>query len=338
MPTELRIPPPVRPGAHLRVVSPAMPTLAYVPVRAQRAERALTDRGFTVSHGSRALTISADGMTAGTAGERAADLMDAFADPSVDAILAADAGLGTRDVLEHLDAATIAANPKPFVGYCDNVYLHQYLATEAGISSLYGCTYMIHLGEAEGAFTETLDYLTWALDSDVPLSCTPVPSRTGDRLRLYEPELEALPRPRHTAGGWTWLRPGTGRGAFLGTELTLVPDLVDDFGLALRSAVLFWDVAYHGQDVEPLFERLCDRVDLTALAGMVVGAHPAIAPDDWAHLVDGLLDKFLPGIAYPVVVNSDLSHRHPSWTVPYGEEVVLEAPNRIVFTRRAASC
>lgn len=333
----LQIPAPVGPGGHIRIISPGMPTLNYIPERAQRAERTLTDLGFTVTFGSRAFLVDRDGGVAGTAQERAADFMEAFTDPSVNAILAADAGQGSRDLLDYLDPATIAANPKPFVGYCDNVFLHQYLASRAGVSSLYGCTLMVHVGEAGGAYAETLDYLIRALAGAEPLVCTPVPSRTGELISWYEPEAERTPRRRDTEGGWTWLRSGTGRGALLGGEITLLPELIDCFELSLRSRVLFWDIGYHGLPVQKLVKELCDKADMGSLAGMIVGAHPTIALAEWAGMVGDLLDEFLPGSDFPVVVNADLSHMCPSWTVPFGEEVILEAPDRIVFPRRAAA-
>ena len=273
---------------------------------------------------------------AGSAEDRAADLMEAFADPSVDAILASDAGQGSADLLDHLDAGVIAANPKPFLGYCDNVFLNQYLASRAGVSSLYGCTLMIHLGEAGGPYPETLHYLTGALSGSRPLRYAPVGSRTGGLIRLYEPEFERLPRDLDIEGGWTWLRSGTGRGALLGGEITLVPELIEHFDLSLRSSVLFWHVGYHGLPLYKLFAAICDRADLNGLAGMLVGAHPVIPPAEWAETVAGLLGEFLPGADYPVVVNADVSHLCPTWTVPYGEEVVLEAPDGIVFPRRPA--
>lgn len=330
----LRMPAPVRRGADIRIVSPAMPTLAYVPDRADRAERALNALGFTVSYGSRAHAIGADGLSAGTARDRADDLMEAFTDPSVGAILAADAGTGSADLLEYLDPVVIAANAKPFIGYCDNVSLNQFLAVRAGITSLYGCTFMIHMGEAGGVFAETAEYLTRVLAAEEPLVCTPVGTRTSARLRLYEPEHERAPRHRDTEGGWMWLRSGAGRGAAVSAEITMVPTLSEEFGIPLDGTVLFWDVAYHGFDVPSLFKDVCDRVDLSRLAGMVVGAHPGVAPMRWAETVDDLLEEFLPGAGFPVVVNSDLSHRHPSWTVPFGEEVVVAAPGPIVFPRR----
>lgn len=326
----LRVPEPAGPGDHIRVISPGLPGLAHLPDRARRAERALLELGFTVSYGSRARLVSDDGTTAGTARARADDFMEAFEDPEVNVVLSAQAGLGSRDLLDFLDPARIASSPKPFSGYCDNVYLNLYLAAYAGISSLYGCTFMKHFGEAGGAFPETKDYFVRALASTDPLVCRPVPSRNGEPLNWCAQEDE-MPRQRNVQGGWTWLHPGTARGILLGGEITLIPKLVRDFELSLESTVLFWDVSFHGLPVWQLFKDMCESTDLTRLAGMIVGAHPGIAPTEWAPTVADLVDEFLPEIDYPVVVNVDLGHLCPSWTVPFGREAVIDSKEAIIF-------
>lgn len=310
-----------------------MPYLAYAPARARRAERALTGLGFTISYGSRAMLVSGDGTRAGSGRERAADFMEAFGDPDVDVVLTSEAGLGTDDLLDFLDPAPIAASPKPFIGYCDNVYLHLYLAKITGISSLYGCTFMKHFGEAGGAFPETIYYFTKALASAEPLVCTPVPSRVGKPGNWYVPEIDCLPRERTIEGGWDWLRPGTARGTLLGGEISLIPELARRFALSLRSAVLFWDVSHHGLPIRPLFKDMCESADVTSLAGMIIGAHPAVSPPEWADTLAGLIDEFLPGTDFPIVANADLSHLSPSWIVPYGEEAQLDSEGPIIFPR-----
>jgi muramoyltetrapeptide carboxypeptidase len=331
----LRIPAAVRPPAHIRVVSPAAPMMAHIPVRAQRGEQALTSLGFTVSYGKYAHSISEDGMTAGSARERAGDLMAAFEDPGVHAVLSSDAGMGTRDLLDYLDPAVFRDNPKPFIGTCDNVFVNQFLAS-IGLSSLYGCTLMAQLGEAGGAFPEVGDYLLQALARTAPLRCTPVPSRTGEFLNWFEPELEATVRERRVPGGWTWLRPGTARGVLLGGEITALPELAEKFSLDFDTAVLFWHVAFHDNPPDMAFRELSEKADLTRLAGLIIGAHPSIAPAEWAGQVSDMVDETLPDISCPVVVNADIGNLCPCWTVPYGEEVVLDSSGTIDFWRGEA--
>ena len=75
---------------------------------------------------------------AGTAEQRAGDLLAAFADPEIDGILCTRGGWGSAELLPHLDAELVRANPKVFVGYSDHTSLHVWLAREAGLVTFYG--------------------------------------------------------------------------------------------------------------------------------------------------------------------------------------------------------
>jgi muramoyltetrapeptide carboxypeptidase LdcA involved in peptidoglycan recycling len=334
----VQIPRPLAHGGHIRVVSPGLPTIAHVPERARRAEAALRSLGLDVSYGAHARSISYDGLTAGSAAERAADLLEAFEDASVDAILVSDSGLGSRAMLPYLDAGIIAAHAKPFIGYCDTCYLHQYMVSRAGVSSIYGCALMVQLAEGGGPFPETLGFFRHLLTTSEPLVCRPLGSRTAQAIDFYVPEEECKRRRRDIEGSWTWLRTGRSRGQLLGAELSILPDLIRCFELSLDSVVLFWDISTHNRDkpVRPLFEALCASAAVSRLAGMIVGLHPAIAPPAWAAQVKDLLEELIPKPTFPVVVNADLSHTDPSWIVPYGEEVLLDDTEGIVFPRKAA--
>lgn len=329
---QLTIPAPVRPGAHIRIVSPAMPSAATLPERARRGEEALRKLGFITSYGRHALDVTGALDETISARNRAHDLVEAYEDPDVAAVLSADAGESTEQVLELLDPAVFTANPKPFIGYCDNVSLNLFLAT-AGVSSLYGCTLMGQLGEPGGAFPETGSYLLRALDSSEPLDCRPVSSRTGEFLNWYLADPADRLRRRCIPGGWTWLRPGTARGPLIGGELRLIPHLVRRFELSLDSVVLFWHLAFRGPDPEATFHALASAVDITRLAGMIVGAHPTIQPPEWAARVSDMVEELLPETSYPIIANADISHLDPAWTVPYAEEVWLSSDEGMIFPR-----
>ena len=70
---------------------------------------------------------------AGTVEQRVADLHAAFADAEIDGIVCTRGGWGSAELLPHLDAKLIRANPKVFVGYSDHTSLHVWLAREAGL-------------------------------------------------------------------------------------------------------------------------------------------------------------------------------------------------------------
>ena len=329
----LLIPPPVPPDGHIRVVSPGSASLALLPLRTARALEALRELGYRVSLGRHAAAVSEDGRLAGAAADRAADVMEAFADPDVDAVLSADAGEGSSELLAHFEPSVFTTNPKYFIGYCDNVHVNQFLLNE-NIASLYGTTLLGHLGDRGGPFPHTVSSLQRALSNEAPLTVRPVPARTAEHLDWAADEFRPRARALAASPGWTWVRPGSGRGRFVGGELRTLAESA--FAVDLERAVLFWHLAFDAPRAEALFARLAHGHDLNALSGMVVGAHPDVPPAAWSSLVADLVDAYLPDACFPVAVNVDVSHLDPGWTVPYGEEAVLMSDDdAVVFPRGA---
>src|SRR6185436_17318822 len=73
--------------------------------------------------------------------DRAADIMSAFADPEIKAVIASIGGNDQIKLLKLLDADVIRQNPKPFFGFSDNTHLHIYLSN-LGVPSYYGGSIM----------------------------------------------------------------------------------------------------------------------------------------------------------------------------------------------------
>jgi muramoyltetrapeptide carboxypeptidase LdcA involved in peptidoglycan recycling len=331
---QLRHPAPVGVGGHVRVISPSWPSLFHAPPRARRAEKVLQEFGLRVSYGTYASEISDDGVSAGSAEQRAADFMEAFADPSVDVVFSTYGGESAHELIPLLDAELLRTQRKAFVGNSDNVWLHQFLLQEAGLSSYYGITYVGELGEFNGPFPEIVDQLRRALMSTEDLVYTPMLRRSNDTNRLVRPESEHKSRQFNMEGGWQWLRPGYGRGQLIGGEIRALVELVAHFDMRLDDCVVFWDLT--GRTAEGLHENLtalADRVSLKGLAGMVVGPHSRIPPDDWARLLDEALSAVVPTAPYPILVNADVGHLDPRWVVPYGREAVLDSSRGLVLPR-----
>ncbi len=328
----VRRPPLLARGANIRVVNPAWPSMSYAPQRAERAERALRTMGFQVSYGEHAWDISDDGRSAGTAEQRAADFMAAFTDPDVDAILSAGGGATSWELLPLLDAGTISRHPKPFLGHCENLWLHQYLLYEADLVSYYGAAFMAECGEVAGMFPETAASMLRLLTEDGDCAYEPVPDRTNEYFPWMDPDTEATPRTRSIEGGWHWLNEGRGAGQFVGGEATYLARCLDHFAPDLTGAVLFWHVMpNNGAPVAELVRALADRADLAALAGMVVGTDVRHAPADWAALVGATLADIVGVVDYPVLANADIGHTDPVWVLPYGSTAVLDSGTGLTF-------
>jgi muramoyltetrapeptide carboxypeptidase len=136
----------LRPGTTLAIVSPAS---------AAKAE--LVQAGIDCLHGlgyrTKLMPHALDRgplYYAGTAGQRAADLMAAFADPAIGGILCTRGGWGSAELLPLLDANVVRANPKVFVGYSDHSSLHVWLAREAGLVTFYAPMVAADFGRPDG--------------------------------------------------------------------------------------------------------------------------------------------------------------------------------------------
>jgi muramoyltetrapeptide carboxypeptidase len=333
-----RPPDPLGPGAHLRVISPGSPTLSLIPERGERAAVALRGLGYEVSFSEHAFGLHEDGLTSGTIAERGGDLVAALTDPTVDAVIISDSGLGSRDLLPMLADGLPDGFHKPFIGFCDSVYVQQHLMLEHGLGSYYGCALLMHLGDVPGPFPETLDYLGRVLAVDGPMEYKPVGTRARPLLTWLDPAIESGPRTRDIPGGWTWLREGSGTGPLVGGDVWDVVGVIEEFALDYSGAIVFWDLDLPMDDGGPpplgfILDRFSAAVDLSDLAGMVVGVNPYMDPLDWARVVDAELARLLPDARYPVLVNADISHTGPCWPLPFGEQAVLDSTAGLIIPR-----
>lgn len=142
----------LHPGATLAVVSPAS---AAKPELVHRGIAHLHALGYKTVPGAHAL----DGgplYYAGTVEDRVYDLHAAFADPAIDGIICTRGGWGSAELLPHLDAELIRANPKAFIGYSDHTSLHCWLHNEANLVTFYGPMVAADFSRDDG-----VDLMSW---------------------------------------------------------------------------------------------------------------------------------------------------------------------------------
>lgn len=166
----ITIPAPIKPESKIAILTPA----SYVYEKfIDDAVKALNDRGYRTEVMPHARGKEY-GSFAASDELRAADLMRAFTDPEVDAILCARGGYGTVRLLELLDTAAIKANPKWLIGFSDITALHA-MMTHLGIASIHGpmCS---HLSKKEPSDT-SLTYTFAILEDSLPLTYAMTPNQ-----------------------------------------------------------------------------------------------------------------------------------------------------------------
>ena len=113
---------------------------------------------------------------------RAKDLMDAFLDPKIDAILCAIGGDDTIRLLPYIDYDIIAKHPKIFMGFSDTTANHL-MMYKAGIVSYYGPCLMCDFAEYGSMFDYTKEYVKKTLfDAITPLEITSSPYWTDETI------------------------------------------------------------------------------------------------------------------------------------------------------------
>jgi muramoyltetrapeptide carboxypeptidase len=137
----------LRAGSKLAVLSPAS---TPKPELVQHGISRLQHLGYRTAQSPHALD-SGPLYYAGTLEQRLNDLHAAFADTSIDGIICTRGGWGSAELLPHLDAALIRANPKVFVGYSDHTSLHSWLHNEANLITFYGPMVASDLSREDGA-------------------------------------------------------------------------------------------------------------------------------------------------------------------------------------------
>lgn len=111
-----------------------------------------------------------DGKYAGTVEERLSDILWAFNDPSIKAIICNRGGYGTIQLIDRIPLSVLSASPKWLVGFSDISTLHG-LLNRAGVMSIHG-TMSSYL--AQGGTDETSTMMRDLLLGQVPRYQLPV--------------------------------------------------------------------------------------------------------------------------------------------------------------------
>ncbi|BCY05285.1 LD-carboxypeptidase [Actinoplanes sp. L3-i22] len=164
------MPPKPRPGDRVAVLSPAFAAPGLFPERHEQALRRIRDE-----LGLDPVEFPTTRQLGAPAADRAADLMAAWADPTIRAVFATIGGDDQITVLPHLDPAVFRADPKPFFGFSDNTNLLNWLWGH-GLGAYHGGSTMMHLARGGGIQAVHLASLRAALFDGGDLVIAPVPA------------------------------------------------------------------------------------------------------------------------------------------------------------------
>lgn len=168
MQTDLIKPKPLGKGDTIGIVAPAS---SFDADNFKKGVKKLRSRGYKIKY-ERSI-FSQYWSRPGHDKKRAEQINRMFADEKVKAILCAKGGYGSIDIIPYLDADTIRANPKIFVGYSDMTHLLLYLQHILRVVVFHG---PVVSGEIfEGMNELTLDCLFKLITQDIALGPVTTP-------------------------------------------------------------------------------------------------------------------------------------------------------------------
>ncbi|NRA64004.1 MAG: LD-carboxypeptidase [Pseudobacteriovorax sp.] len=137
---------------------------------------------------------------------RAADMMNAFKDPSIKGIIATIGGDDSVRLIPHFDYEVIRQNPKVFLGYSDTTVSH-FACFKAGLTSFYGPSILSGFAENGGMFPYMVDSVRKTMVStEAPGVISPNPDGwTVEFLDWNDTSLQDQKRKLNNPSPWRYL-------------------------------------------------------------------------------------------------------------------------------------
>lgn len=263
---------------------------------------------------------------------RAEDIMWAFENPRVKALIASVGGNDSIKVIPYIDKSIISAHPKVMIGYSDVMNLH-ILAYHCGLSSFYGCNLLSHVAEAQGWHTYTRKWFEKALFSDSAMGVIePSGEWTYEDSDYFDPSHR---RAYYPAGGYELIQgEGVVKGRLFGGHTGLKE--LEDTPLALcaedfRDTILFLEDIpefYTPQDIRDFLRWLDGIGALDGIKGIILGR--ANEKTDFSEQKKAVRDVLscLGAEKLPVLYGVNFGHSSPVCVLPYGAEAQIDCENR----------
>jgi len=285
-------------GARIGIVNPAY---WLEPERLQRAVGVFEDLGYELVLGKS--TRLKENQYAGSAKDRAADIMAMFKDPSIDAIICARGGYGGNRVSPLLDYDVIRDNPKIFIGYSDVTGLLSSIAQRSGLVSFHG-PMLTTFGEQTIQYN--LDTLQQVLSgrSDVQIK-----SPAACKART--------------------LKPGIARGPAWGGNLVLVNSrLGTDDQVDMRGAIVFLEeIDEKLYAFDRMMLHLKNSGSLDHINGLVIGEMLEISDSKvpFGKTIDEIVLNVCDDLDIPIISNFPCGHGDYQATLPVSHRLELNA-------------
>lgn len=282
--------------------------------------------------------------------DRAADLLEAYADPEVDMILCAIGGDDTYRLLPYLfdnDELKKVVNNKIFLGFSDTTMNH-FMLHKLGINTFYGQCFMADVCELEDnllPYTEKFfkELITTGKIKEVRPSDVWYEERTA-----FDESQVGVPRVKHSNKGFELLQgPAVFSGKILGGCIESMYDVFNndrysDIADLCKKYELFPSLedwkgrillleSSEEKPVPELYEKMLivlkeyDIFDV--VSGVLVGKP---MDETYADEYKELLVRVIDSPDLPVLYDINIGHATPRCIIPFGVNAVVDADKQVI--------
>ncbi|KUI60385.1 hypothetical protein VP1G_07619 [Cytospora mali] len=353
-PPDIIIPKALRPGGTVGFISPSERLHEAMPDPTARGKALFEASGYKVkifwTHedpGTR--TVNSHIAV------RKAELLAAFADPQVDALVCMIGGSTMCELVPAFlrdEAAldVLRRNPKVVVGMSDITFLHWLLRATTGLRTFYGPTVVPELGEYPSAMAFSTENLFRAIShpaGTTPIGAVPRSSEWRPKLPdfFYGDQASTVPSAYEPTPAWRWLRGGKAEGRIFGgclsvvVRLSGVPALVPDWSgrvifLETQSSEASLEQGFLLEKIRQALADIIARGWFDKVAGLVLGRFFGYNTEEQRAEVDRVVretvieNEWIKNEVYgdfPVLTNVDIGHTSPMITLPMDALVRLDS-------------
>ncbi|KXJ98492.1 MAG: Microcin C7 self-immunity protein MccF [Parcubacteria bacterium OLB19] len=286
-----------------------------------------------------------------TLAEKANDLVAAFSDPEIKAVISTLGGDIQVTYIKNLPSEPFINNPKPFFGYSDNSHFANFLFLN-GIPSFYGAALFTQFAHQKEMNPYTVKYIKHALFDEGEIELVASESFNDIGLDWGDKSLLDKERDYEVNEGWSWDGCKNGEGLLWGGCVESVDEMLRH-AVQIPSLEQFEDIVLMMETSEEIpsadyvmrfFRALGERGTLERVKGVCVGRAKAREfnkprnPEDRAAYRKEQQEIIVKTVrAYnkdiPIVQNMDFGHTEPQIPMPYGNKIRIDSENKQMFAQ-----
>ncbi|MDY6408168.1 MAG: LD-carboxypeptidase [Pseudomonadota bacterium] len=282
----------------LALIAPSSPAPDLTPETLIQLKDIFSKWGYQIHLGSHALDSIR--YLAGTDTDRAHDVMHAFCDNTIEAVMTIRGGYGSARILDLLDYGILRQNAKPFLSISDGTALQTALFSQSGITGYSGLQALFFLNPQNKELIQTGMAALNGMMPDIPIQKI-------------------------------WAS-GVAKGVAVGGNLTVFVGLIGTpyFPDMKGKILVIEDINEYPYRVDRMLAQLRLAGVLNEVAGVILGDFSGcVSKEGNDGDIDAVFRDYFGNCPVPVV-QINYGHRNRETVVPIGQSVLIDTSSGIV--------